>query len=35
MTPPTAASQALERIDEDEDVEQMALATPTPSALER
>ena len=34
MTPPTAASQALERIDEDEDVEQLALATPTPSALE-
>ena len=34
MTPPTAASQALERIDEDEDVEQLALAPPTPSALE-
>ena len=34
MTPPTAASQALERIDEDEDVAQLALATPTPSALE-
>ena len=34
MTPQTAASEALERIDEDEDVQQMALATPTPSALE-
>ena len=34
MTPPTAASQALRARREDEDVEQMALPTPAPSALE-
>jgi manganese transport protein len=34
VTPPTAASQALRRVDEDDDVEQVAVPTLAPSALE-
>jgi manganese transport protein len=35
VTPPTAAAQALRRVEEDEDVEQLSVAAPGPSALER
>jgi manganese transport protein len=34
VTPPTAASQALRRVDEDDDMEQMVVPAPEPSALE-
>jgi manganese transport protein len=35
VTPPPAASQALRRVDEDDDVEQMAVPALAPSALEQ